>query len=121
MQVTSEQRLHIASNTIGQFNNPLYLTERKHRLTASNFASVIKRNAALSCDKLVIQILKQDGVRTAATEFGKKNELVAVQKFQEITGKTVESAGLHVDLKNGFLAASPDGAYYYNLLLFKIF
>lgn len=46
-----------------------------------------------------------------ATEYGIKNESVAVSKFMEKTGKFVKPSGLFVDLEYGFLGASPDGMY----------
>ncbi|KAF2889851.1 hypothetical protein ILUMI_16322, partial [Ignelater luminosus] len=63
-----------------------------------------------SCNALVKTILRTtSSTCTAAMEYGKKNECVAVLKFQEKTGKTVERAGLYIDVDHGFLGASPDG------------
>ncbi|KAF2895165.1 hypothetical protein ILUMI_11008 [Ignelater luminosus] len=86
-----EQHKHIASKQIqldleqktrGQYSNPRYVTEKMHRLTASNFGAVIRRRPSTSCDAL---------------------------KFTEKTGKIVNQCGLLVDLEHGFLGASPDG------------
>lgn len=48
-----------------------------------------------------------------ATEYGIRNESVAIGKFMEKTGKIVKPSGLFVDLEYGFLGASPDGMYYF--------
>ncbi|KAF2890773.1 hypothetical protein ILUMI_15400, partial [Ignelater luminosus] len=100
----------IARDTIGQFENSKYVSERAFRLTASHFGAVIRRRPTTSCNALVKTIFRTtSSTCTAAMEYGKKNERVAVLKFQEKTGKTVERAGLYIDVDHGFLGASPDG------------
>ncbi|KAF2882522.1 hypothetical protein ILUMI_23658 [Ignelater luminosus] len=113
-----EQHKHIASKQIqldleqktrGQYSNPRYVTEKMHRLTASNFGAVIRRRPSTSCDALVRRILGRTYFTSPAIEYGLRNESVALQKFTEKTGKIVNQCGLLVDLEHGFLGASPDG------------
>ncbi|XP_049820539.1 uncharacterized protein LOC126264889 [Aethina tumida] len=99
----------INEKTIGQFNNPNYLTERMHRLTASNFGDVIKLKESTSCDSIVKKILRKNNFSTEATKYGKINETVAIKKFEEEYNKIVKPAGLFVDVLHGYLGASPDG------------
>lgn len=56
-QVSHEEQRQIAKATVGQFGNPLYEQEKKKRLTASNFGSVIKRRVNTPCHNLVKRLL----------------------------------------------------------------
>ncbi|KAF2883607.1 hypothetical protein ILUMI_22574 [Ignelater luminosus] len=87
-----EQHKHIASKQIqldleqktrGQYSNPWYVTEKMHRLTASNFGAVIRRRPSTSCDALVRRILGRTYFTSPAIEYGLRNESVALQKFTE--------------------------------------
>ncbi|CAG9771359.1 unnamed protein product [Ceutorhynchus assimilis] len=109
LQVNFEQQQKIATETIGQFSNSKYLTEKMFRLTASNFGAVIKRKEHTPCDNLVKRLLSRKPFSTPSTAYGKNNEAVAINIFSEKTGKNVDPAGLYIDLLDGFLAASPDG------------
>uniref|UniRef100_A0A6P7H3B1 Uncharacterized protein LOC114345594 n=1 Tax=Diabrotica virgifera virgifera TaxID=50390 RepID=A0A6P7H3B1_DIAVI len=57
LQVTPEEQLSIANETIDQFENSVYISQRFKRLTASNFGDVIKRKSTTSCHNLVKKIL----------------------------------------------------------------
>lgn len=104
-----EEQQQIATKTVGQFDNHVYISHRLHRLTASNFGAVVKRRASTPCDALVKRILKTNTVGTSAMEYGKRNESVAIGKFSDITGYTVLESGIFISTEYGFLAASPDG------------
>lgn len=54
-------------------------------------------------------MLSDNRINTQAIQYGIQNESVATTKFQELTGLHVISSGLYVDIKYGFLGASPDG------------
>lgn len=109
LQITKHQQKEIMQASIGQFENPRFLSERMHRLTASQFGAVIKRKEWISCDPLVKRILDRKSFFSPATAYGKANEAVAISFFEETTGKKVNPSGLFVDLEYGFLGASPDG------------
>ncbi|KAF2892020.1 hypothetical protein ILUMI_14153, partial [Ignelater luminosus] len=87
LKVNYEKQQEIARDTIGQFENPKYVSERAFRLTSSHFGAVIRRRPTTSCNALVKTILRTtSSTCTAAMEYGKINECVAVLKFQEKTG-----------------------------------
>ncbi|KAF2884822.1 hypothetical protein ILUMI_21355, partial [Ignelater luminosus] len=110
LQIASKQiQLDLEQKTRGQYSNPRYVTEKMHRLTASNFGAVIRRRPSTSCDALVRRILGRTYFTSPAIEYWLRNESVALQKFTEKTGKIVNQCGLLVDLEHGFLGASPDG------------
>lgn len=109
LQVSSQEQKNIALQTVGQFENEAYLSHRLHRLTASNFGKVVKRRKTTPCTALVKNILMPTAFSTPAIEYGKRNEIVAIQKFAELTGMKVEPSGLFIDFDHGYLGASPDG------------
>ncbi|KAF2879117.1 hypothetical protein ILUMI_27056, partial [Ignelater luminosus] len=109
LKVSDEQQRKISVDTVGQFDNPLYLTERMHRLTASNFGAIVKRRDSTSCDALVKSILSPRQFSTSATEYGKQNESVAISKYSDIIKQPIRPSGIFIDTKSAFLAASPDG------------
>lgn len=96
---------------MGQFDNPLYSSEKMFRLTASNFGEVIKRRDTTPCDALVKKILRDPhvGVCCAAINYGKRNEIVAIKLFEAKYDVKVQPSGLYISLLHGWLAASPDG------------
>ncbi|KAF2903737.1 hypothetical protein ILUMI_02445 [Ignelater luminosus] len=84
--IASKQiQLDLEQKTRGQYSNPRYVTEKMHRLTASNFGAVIRRRPSTSCDALVRRILERTYFTSPAIEYGLRNE------------------------KHWFLGASPDG------------
>ncbi|KAJ8909537.1 hypothetical protein NQ315_002087 [Exocentrus adspersus] len=109
LTVTSEERDQIQINTVGQFGNRAYEEERSNRLTASLFGKIIKRRPWTPCHNDVKSILYSSNFYSAATEYGKVNEKVAISKFEQIYKLKVQPSGLFVDLHYGFLGASPDG------------
>ncbi|KAI4463178.1 exonuclease phage-type/recb c-terminal domain-containing protein [Holotrichia oblita] len=115
--VTTEQQKELACTSVGQFNNNLYVMERKRRLTASNFGSVVKRKDSTPCHNLVKNLLSKRFVETPALRFGKVKEAVAISLFEKQMNMKVLPAGLFVDTEYGFLAASPDGLIGENYLI----
>ncbi|KAF2892887.1 hypothetical protein ILUMI_13286 [Ignelater luminosus] len=90
LKVNYQKQQEIARDTIGQFENPKYVSERAFRLTSSHFEAVIRRRPTTSCNALVKTILRTtSSTCTAAMEY--------------------ERAGLYIDVDHGFLGASPDG------------
>ncbi|KAK4882859.1 hypothetical protein RN001_006178 [Aquatica leii] len=79
--------------TRGQHTNQLWRSMRKNLLTASNFGAVIKRRISTPCHNLVKRLLYA----------------TAIEMYETKTHNSVQKCGLFVDIKNPFLAASPDG------------
>lgn len=111
LQVTSrDDRDRIAQETVGQFQNPLYMNHRQNRLTASNFGRVVCCYDWTPCHNLVKDILRKGkAISTPAMEYGKVNEDVAIKKLETLRNISVQPTGLWIDLVHNFLAASPDG------------
>lgn len=101
----------IELNTKEQFDSDLYKTERKNRLTASNFGLIIKKRLTTSCHTIVKQILYSGNYTNDAMSYGKTMEIVAIKKLEAKLCVKVEKAGLFVDTFYGFLGATPDGKF----------
>lgn len=100
----------VANMTIGQFENPMWLIIRKHRLTASNFGRIIK---AAKSSKFPASLFKSltgsynlNGIKQI--QYGRNNEKYAVDKFEMQFNLKVNQTGLHLH-PCGYLGASPDG------------
>ncbi|XP_063240064.1 uncharacterized protein LOC134540920 [Bacillus rossius redtenbacheri] len=109
LNVTSEQQEEIAIQTKDQADCISWHELRRVRLTASNFGTVCRRKESTPCANLVKNLLYKPSVNTKATEYGRRNEHVAIKRFEALTGLDVEKRGLYIDVENGFLGASPDG------------
>nr|XP_020491749.1 uncharacterized protein LOC109985699 [Labrus bergylta] len=98
-------RENIESKTKGQ-NCQFWLDQRKIRITSSEASEVPKKADPTSW---VERKLNGKFVGSAATRYGQTSEPLARIFFEETTGKTVETAGLVVDERENWLAASLDG------------
>jgi len=106
LQLSEEQRRIIEENTRNQRNCQQWFSERRARLTASNFGRVCKMRANTSCKNTVYDIL-YGNVTSRAMEYGKIKEDEARQTFEKITKLEVKSCGLFIDEDIPYLAASP--------------
>ncbi|KAF2883274.1 hypothetical protein ILUMI_22899, partial [Ignelater luminosus] len=87
-------RIEVASR--GQFRNPTAENERQNRLTASLFASVIKRKPHRPCHNIIKSCLKSNRSSIDATDYGVVKEKVAIALFEK---KTTGSLGASTDGK----------------------
>lgn len=87
----------------------MYVNEKSKRLTASNFGLVVKRRDTTSPRCLLNRLLSCRKFRSPAMSYGTEKESVARSRFEREYDLVVSPAGLFIDLKYGFLGASPDG------------
>lgn len=81
--------------------------ERKLRITASNFGSVMSLRDSTPCVNRVAALVHYDENYTSKEmDYGKKNEAAAIKLFTSKTGKPVEPIGLVIDRNLNYLAAS---------------
>ncbi|XP_077548147.1 uncharacterized protein LOC144160941 [Haemaphysalis longicornis] len=105
--LSMEEAHELEKMTRGQ-NTPLWLEERKKRITASRFGDVVLRKAAVS-EKFIASFLKQGNCTTHYMKVGHDNEENAISKYKELRGVEVHPVGLCVNPGAPFLGASPDG------------
>ncbi|KAK5644984.1 hypothetical protein RI129_006284 [Pyrocoelia pectoralis] len=73
------------------------------------FGTVIKKKSYTPCHNIVKTCLIKNQVYSEAINYGHAKEHVAIQRFENKCNLKVEKSGLWVDLRFGFLGASPDG------------
>lgn len=88
-----------------------WYSERKKRLTASNFGDICKMRANTSCRKKVYSLLYRPHTTTKEINYGVETELQARIKFEQLYNVSVEACGLFADNEFPFLAASPGNTF----------
>ena len=115
LKLTPEKIREIERSTTDQVRDSLWYSVRRYRLTASMFGRVYHRRPSTPPDSLVKEILHPQQFSSKATEWGKKHESVAFQKYVEHqlslghNGLVAVKAGFVVCEEYPFLGASPDG------------
>ena len=97
----------IESKTQKQHECQQWFEERKSRLTASTFGSIIKRKKIT--EKFVENIVNPKSFTSSATTYGKSNEKAAISNYISKSGNHVHDCGLVIGYKFPFLAATRDG------------
>ena len=101
-------------NTKDQAKSQLWYSARRYRLTASSFGRIFQMLPTTPPHSLVKHLLHPKEFSTKATEWGKENEPVALQKYgghQLQAGHTdlvTFRAGFVVCEEHPFIGASPD-------------
>ncbi|KAK5645076.1 hypothetical protein RI129_006376 [Pyrocoelia pectoralis] len=108
-ELGSIDRNELMVNTVLQSNSDLWITERKKRITASNFGKICKLRKTTSTAKTIMSLLYNNFKGSSATNFGLQSEDVAIKLFEKQYSKCVKKTGLIVDEQLPFLACSPDG------------
>ncbi|XP_052063676.1 uncharacterized protein LOC127703187 [Mytilus californianus] len=106
--------IKIEKKTTLQLCSEIWKDERKKRITASNFGSVVKRNSKIKIAPLIKQLLYSTFKGNKTTRIGIKEEKVTITEYVNIKQKEnihtkVEQSGLVVDKNHKFLGGSPDG------------
>ena len=118
LHLTDDHIQSIEQKTRDQRLSPLWHSERRFRITASYFGSVLLRKESTPPDNLVISLLQLKKFTTAATQYGINTESTAIAAYtlyQHEHGHpdlTVSPSGFIVCSTHPFLGASPDGAVY---------
>lgn len=105
-------RKELERNTIEQSHTQDWYSERKKRLTASNFGDICKMRANTSCRKKVFSLLYGPNTTSKEMSYGIEMEPQGRTQFENLSGMSVEKCGLFVDKEFPFLAASPGKTYF---------
>ena len=113
-----EKIREIERNTKLQHQSASWYNARKYRLTASLFGEVYRRKENTPPDSLVLRVIDSRQFTSAATDWGKSNESLALEKYethQKSLGRfemTFCKAGFVICETHPFLGASPDSYVY---------
>lgn len=107
LSVDSVQRNKIMEDTLFQNLSPIWMEERRKRLTASNFGYVCNKLPYTKCDSLVKKMLYIN-INTHAMKYGRIHEKDAIHDLK-LKNINVQPCGLIIDEELPFLAATPDG------------
>ena len=116
--LTDAEIQEIANTTIGQRNNPLWLNERRHRLTGSQFnkARVALKKGGKALAKFIHKwVNNEEATRShlKAIKWGVDNEDKVIAKYKKQSQYDVRETGLWL-FPNRILGASPDAIVYPN-------
>ncbi len=108
----SEGRIReIERSTQDQHRSPAWFNARRYRLTASMFGEVLRRRLDTPPDALVLRIIEPKQFVSPSTEYGKKMESTALEKYKAYKNDqtiTVCSAGFVIYKDKPYLGATPD-------------
>ncbi len=108
-KITESEAQVLETLTREQSKNKMWFQARKYRVTASRFGEVCKATSARNYYGLSSTIFNPPLLHTKAVTYGKANEIKAIKKFSDLTGKIVLPCGLFVNTDYPFLGATPDG------------
>ena len=115
--VSEKESADIATRTVLQAEDDTgeWELQRKGRLTASHFGEIAKRRASYT--PLTTRLVYGKSRDTKATRHGRMNEPVARQAYAVYLLSRhpiarVQTTRVHIDVAQGWLAASPDGLVY---------
>lgn len=117
LKLPAERVRDIEHNTREQYKSSLWFTVRQYRITASRFGDILHRKPTTPPDALVSSILRPRSFSSAATDWGKQKESLAVQEYlsykhQQGFDLTVGPCGFLISETHPFLGATPDGTVY---------
>jgi len=99
--------------TRNQSDSQTWFTERRNRLTASNFGKICKMRSNTSCKNTVYEILyNNNNTKTNAIDYGKESEDLAIKTLEKIIKKPIQKCGLFVDDHTPYLAATPGNTFF---------
>ena len=111
LAVSEEKIREIERGTRDQHRSPAWFNARRYRLTASMFGEVLRRRVDTPPDALVLHIIEPKQFVSPSTEYGKKMESTALEKYQALKNDpaiTVCNAGFVIYKEKPYLGATPD-------------
>jgi len=108
LNVDIETSKVIETETRQQAENKRWFSERKERITSSDFGKIMKRKKEIN-DTFLKSLFEKKPFTAASTSYGIANEKTAKQMYINKTGNHIHEIGLVVNPAFPYLGASPDG------------
>lgn len=86
LKKTNEEIIRLEKDTRGQAANPLWMSERICRLTASNFGDICKMKKSTSCANKIKNMLYSPFYGNDSTRYGQEHEISAIKQFEQDFG-----------------------------------
>jgi hypothetical protein len=102
LSITLDDAIEIEKNTVRQFDSQEWIDQRKKRLTASNFAKVVKRKKDVN-EKFLKSIFDPKQFTSAATSYGIANEVKTKEKYTDKFTSKHKITRLWISCKSKFL------------------
>lgn len=114
VNLSAQQCKTITTSTIQQSHSGLWHSERKKRITASNFGTIVKRNPSIPIQKLVRNMLYSTFHGNRHTRNGILQEDTTIEEYklkkaEDNENVIVHRSGLVIHPEQRYLAGSPDG------------
>jgi len=114
VNLSAQQCKTITTSTIQQSHSGLWHSERKKRITASNFGTIVKRNPSIPIKKLVRNMLYSTFHGNRHTRNGILQEDTTIEEYklkkaEENENVIVHRSGLVIHPEQRYIAGSPDG------------
>ncbi|XP_033755205.1 uncharacterized protein LOC117338114 [Pecten maximus] len=106
VSLTQTEAQDIEKSTRSQSDTQLWFTERKKRITASNFGRIMLRKKFIN--DAFMSTFQERSFTSAPTSYGKANELIAKQMYIKQSGNHIHDIGLVINPKLPFIGATPD-------------
>lgn len=107
LTLSIEQCAEIEHNTKDQSSSTRWIAERKGRITASNFGSIMNRKKEIN-ETFIRNVFDKKSFKSAPTSYGQANEKTAKQMYIKSSGNHIHDVGLVVNPLFPFLGATPD-------------
>jgi hypothetical protein len=103
--------IRIELETVDQSKNKKWFAERKKRLTASNFGTVVNRRKNIYPTFLLKKLISNRyiSLQSQACRWGNENEDFALEKYKKKYNCEIIKSGLVINPKWPWLGCSPDG------------
>lgn len=83
LHMSSQKIWEIEQSTRDQAQNPLWYSVRRYRITALCFGAIYRRLPTTLPQSLVLQIIGAKPFHSEATEWGERNESIALEKYMQ--------------------------------------
>lgn len=94
-----------------------WFSERRKRLTASNFGKIVKLRASTDKNKVAQSLISSTFMGNVSTRYGVEHETLAIKDLAQVLEVDIKDSGLIIHKENPFLAASPDGLIGNNIIV----